>query len=123
MKRCPPKPTRTDTVFTYTTLVRSQGSAERRGGAGEADRHRCRRALGGRPAGSRLWRRAPGRCRPPGLRRVLYSTEALPRPSIGDPRRSEEHTSELQSLMRSSYAVLCLKPKNIDSRAIQIHST
>src|SRR3546814_1033639 len=71
MIRRPPRSTRTDTLFPYTTLFRSA---------------RCPR----RPARSR---HSPS---PPGHRRS----------------RSEEHTSELQSLMRISYAVFCLKKKN-----------
>src|SRR3546814_7580100 len=77
MIRRPPRSTRTDTLFPYTTLFRSPGQARR-----------CRRT------------RVPSwPCR---------------RPLFGDgkPLRSEEHTSELQSLMRISYAVFCLKKKN-----------
>src|SRR3546814_5571414 len=78
MIRRPPRSTRTDTLFPYTTLFRS-------------GRH-------GTCSGS-------GRCR--GTRRT-----AAGRP----PRsRSEEHTSELQSLMRISYAVFCLKKKKVKS--------
>src|SRR3546814_10768470 len=71
MIRRPPRSTRTDTLFPYTTLFRSAVSA---GGARRRQAHH------------------PDR-RPPG-------------------RRSEEHTSELQPLMRISYAVFCLKKKN-----------
>src|SRR3546814_2801330 len=77
MIRRPPRSTRTDTLFPYTTLFRSARTAARR-----------RRRWRGR-------RRCPS-CSPP------------PRPAA---RRSEEHTSELQSLMRISYAVFCLKKK------------
>src|SRR3546814_8610382 len=85
MIRRPPRSTRTDTLFPYTTLFRSPAAADcrpaaRAGGADTADQH------GGAPAG-RAARRAHGRA------------------------RSEEHTSELQSLMRISYAVFCLKKK------------
>src|SRR3546814_12435955 len=80
MIRRPPRSTRTDTLFPYTTLFRS----DRRGG------------LPSDPP--------PRRVRvPPARERPLH-----------DPRRrgrSEEHTSELQSLMRISYAVFCLKKK------------
>src|SRR3546814_8928930 len=78
MIRRPPRSTRTDTLFPYTTLFRS-------------------RASGGRAAPSRPCRE--GRCR-----------AKWRRPSARS-RRSEEHTSELQSLMRISYAVFCLKKK------------
>src|SRR3546814_5620403 len=54
-----------------------------------------------------------GRARRLRLENAVYPLRALPieRP-MGRPRRSEEHTSELQSLMRISYAVFCLKKKN-----------
>src|SRR3546814_7931461 len=92
MIRRPPRSTRTDTLFPYTTLFRSA---------------RCDRASGRIPVGAgvshgsgrsrpvdRRWGNA-GACRRIGKRQV----------------RSEEHTSELQSLMRNSYAVFCLKKK------------
>src|SRR3546814_4702942 len=85
MIRRPPRSTRTDTLFPYTTLFRS-------------DRHRCRREPGA-PQGA-----GPGIH--PGARR---GCDRLYR---GRRCRSEEHTSELQSLMRISYAVFCLKKKN-----------
>src|SRR6056297_1784438 len=74
VRRRPPRSTRTDTLFPYTTLFRSCPTHHR-----YAPRpcHRCD------------WRRAARRCGP----------------------RSEEHTSELQSLRRISYAVFCLKKK------------
>src|SRR3546814_2141786 len=102
MIRRPPRSTRTDTLFPYTTLFRS---VRRRGGvgavlgAGGADRlRRDRHALVRACAGQRL--RRPGEVRPRGA--VLADRLSL---------RSEEHTSELQSLMRISYAVFCLKKK------------
>src|SRR3546814_16180482 len=82
MIRLPPRSTRTDTLFPYTTLFRSRGS----GAGGLALRETGSGGLIPRGAGS-------------GGRRA------------GTARRSEEHTSELQSLMRSSYAVFCLKKK------------
>src|SRR3546814_5720031 len=98
MIRRPPRSTRTDTLFPYTTLFRSQhqpgsrardrapASPTRHGGA---DRDRLHRY------GSRL-ERPQGRARD---------------------ERSEEHTSELQSLMRISYAVFCLKKKTSHSKS------
>src|SRR3546814_8049338 len=74
MIRRPPRSTRTDTLFPYTTLFRS----------------RCPPA----PAGRRPCRPCPAAA-----------------PGGAASRRSEEHTSELQSLMRISYAVFCLKKK------------
>src|SRR3546814_16367665 len=104
MNRRPPRSTRTDTLFPYTTLFRSQpgwagdrlglwlkDAADKIGPAPQAP-HRLR-------AWSILVRNTTFRriraCRPIGL-----STGGPPREA-----RSEEHTSELQSLMRSSYAV------------------
>src|SRR3546814_7892237 len=57
---------------------------------------------------------------------VATETEMLERPALGQPRRhavalqqrSEEHTSELQSLMRISYAVFCLKKKKIRAKRV-----
>src|SRR3546814_5460409 len=98
MIRRPPRSTRTDTLFPYTTLFRSDYA--RRGcaiGIGE-----CRH-LGPRLAESEPHRH-PWRGNEP-LRSVFKH--------IGvEAERSEEHTSELQSLMRISYAVFCLKKKN-----------
>src|SRR3546814_1873364 len=89
MIRRPPRSTRTDTLFPYTTLFRS----------------RCGRP-GRFPAVSRT---PPGRAhRPAGAGRRRRPA----RPGAAW-LRSEEHTSELQSLMRISYAVFCLKKKNI----------
>src|SRR3546814_3695900 len=84
MIRRPPRSTRTDTLFPYTTLFRSATDRPRDG-------------LGGQP---RIV--APRLDQPAGAGELRFA-EAL---------RSEEHTSELQSLMRISYAVFCLKKKN-----------
>src|SRR3546814_6430764 len=98
MTRRPPRSTRTDTLFPYTTLFRSH--APWRG----SSLHRAARRR--RQRQSRI-------CRAPA---------SGPRSST----RSEEHTSELQSLMRISYAVFCLKKKkNKDNRYhthVQSHS-
>src|SRR3546814_9727786 len=84
MIRRPPRSTRTDTLFPYTTLFRSTRS------------HRL-----SPPGNAALWLSS--------LRRRARRTTIARSPSR---RRSEEHTSELQSLMRISYAVFCLKKKN-----------
>src|SRR3546814_1005361 len=90
MIRRPPRSTRTDTLFPYTTLFRSP---RQRGG----------------PRGHGAGRRRPGRHRSHRLRHLDAGRDL---PGDGDPHpRSEEHTSELQSLMRISYAVFCLKKK------------
>src|SRR3546814_2137020 len=90
MIRPPPRSTRTDTLFPYTTLFRSPGRA---------------RSVRCTPS-SRIPTRAVS------FRRGT-SRRTRPR-SI----RSEEHTSELQSLMRISYAVFCLKKKKTKQRSI-----
>src|SRR3546814_3883038 len=102
MIRRPPRSTRTDTLFPYTTLFRSrlgrlaEPHCGRIGGGPFATRHPSRPAG---PAGCRHPRRVGGQC------------------------RSEEHTSELQSLMRISYAVFCLKKKTHDKQTTIINNT
>src|SRR3546814_8489050 len=92
MIRRPPRSTRTDTLFPYTTLSRSE--------IGRADQP------GERRDGEHLNRPE----HPEERERRQRGREG----GIGRPHhRSEEHTSELQSLMRISYAVFCLKKKNI----------
>src|SRR3546814_2247081 len=90
MIRRPPRSTRTDTLFPYTTLFRSGG-------------HR--------------------RCQPvdrknPRFRWPVRLTGGMA--VSNDAIRSEEHTSELQSLMRISYAVFCLKKKKLPYVSISI---
>src|SRR3546814_3694944 len=112
MIRRPPRSTRTDTLFPYTTLFRSRGDLE------QVDRQ-----LGvplddwrGRSAGTPL--RA---FRPAWLFGHADSSIAVA-PGLGPTEftyfRSEEHTSELQSLMRISYAVFCLKKKKLLTKLI-----
>src|SRR3546814_17256446 len=98
MKRRPPRSTRTDTLFPYTTLFRSEKVAAGEIGAGNRRFH----------AAKRVARREPDR----GNRQHGGDQEALVH-RAHDVVRSEEHTSELQSLMRISYAVFCLKKKTI----------
>src|SRR3546814_7063314 len=96
----PPRSTRTDTLLPYTTLFRSHPYRQRRPFHGPSLPVSCRSG----PAG-------PGR--------VALCAGMGARPGcVPDPgrvgvvgQRSEEHTSELQSLMRNSYAVFCLKKK------------
>src|SRR3546814_5278504 len=105
MIRRPPRSTRTDTLFPYTTLFRSPCAARPAVPAAQGD---VLRRLAGTAqicavAHPRL---VPSRGAPadhPGVRRVARRRRC---------GRSEEHTSELQSLMRISYAVFCLKKKN-----------
>src|SRR3546814_2136624 len=100
MIRRPPRSTRTDTLFPYTTLFRSATCTS-------GNQHATTRSRDASP---------PGRPRRRGTTEELSSVEE-PRTgrkfsAPGWPgHRSEEHTSELQSLMRNSYAVFCLKKK------------
>src|SRR3546814_8138948 len=97
MIRRPPRSTRTDTLFPYTTLFRSA----------QVPRLRRRHPPHGPPpavAGERHPRDVEGRGR----------REPAQRERVRGGSRSEEHTSELQSLMRISYAVFCLKKKKYD---------
>src|SRR3546814_4937968 len=110
MIRRPPRSTRTDTLFPYTTLFRSARV----------------------PEVVRYWKRT---VKPPLALRIskkLHSdlmifalpSDMPPEPTVSrtevavalepETRRSEEHTSELQSLMRISYAVFCLKKQKTD---------
>src|SRR3546814_7388650 len=92
MIRRPPRSTRTDTLFPYTTLFRSRGSSRPVRGC----RCRCAQCPAPEPCCG---------C----LRKILLRG------------RSEEHTSELQSLMRISYAVFCLKKKNSPKYKLLLH--
>src|SRR3546814_10273026 len=96
MIRRPPRSTRTDTLFPYTTLFRSAGYDLR----GQSPRP---------PAAGNSAR--VGWIGERDLRRGDHCV------------RSEEHTSELQSLMRISYAVFCLKKKetNIPTKIVRAH--
>src|SRR3546814_1515104 len=95
MIRRPPRSTRTDTLFPYTTLFRSAERLDIVDGVGGPGR-----------VGAQQHRFHEGA--------LLMAGEDMVRIARDDPRllvRSEEHTSELQSLMRISYAVFCLKKK------------
>src|SRR3546814_4553865 len=104
MIRRPPRSTRTDTLLPYTTLFRSRLARRGREPARPPATARGGESLG-----------AP-HAEPHGL---VLAGQAGHRPGIPVPAhrphehgpRSEEHTSELQSLMRISYAVFCLKKK------------
>src|SRR3546814_4140210 len=117
MLRRPPRSTRTDHLFPYTTLFRSWLAAKARQQVDDlASPHRAQ-LLAERQieALSRVcaeYRPSAGHPRPSEARdpaRLAAGAIGLS-PQRGT--RSEEHTSELQSLMRSSYAVFCLKKKN-----------
>src|SRR3546814_8092008 len=105
MIRLPPRSTLTDTLFPYPTLFRSvrgrpAGGAGRRGRAVADDR--------GGPADGRI---AALDVDLPAETQAGRTRTATARGGAAT-ERSEEHTSELQSLMRISYAVFCLKKKN-----------
>src|SRR3546814_9960464 len=104
MIRRPPRSTRTDTLFPYTTLFRSRTPAI---SARPELETRPRRMIA-EPAATIALAAPPDR--------AFFAWLAIPprhrlHPAIWRARRSEEHTSELQSLMRISYAVFCLKKK------------
>src|SRR3546814_15776015 len=101
MIRRPPRSTRTDTLFPYTTLFRSDGHP----GAGRDAFLQWVLFQGHDHRGSRAPRRR-GRPLDRDLR-LLGGAAGC---------RSEEHTSELQSLMRISYAVFCLKKKKTKTK-------
>src|SRR3546814_2164285 len=99
MVRRPPRSTRTDTLFPDTTLFRSDDALDH--GGDERRQSRGELALG-------IQRRNDDRDH--GAKPIASAGSAAIGP-LGL-KRSEEHTSELQSLMRISYAVFCLKKKN-----------
>src|SRR3546814_9503206 len=97
MIRRPPRSTRTDTLFPYTTLFRS---------ADQRFLSRLQEHEGAPPP--RYQPRKPARHAPDHGPQPAHPYRG---PRLYDRHRSEEHTSELQSLMRISYAVFCLKTK------------
>src|SRR3546814_2838653 len=117
MIRRPPRSTRTDTLFPYTTLFRSEENSEKRGESIEI---------------VKLYRTCLERLL---LLKISIYDVGISKVAPGhlifhcrvrDLARSEEHTSELQSLMRISYAVFCLKKKkkvhSFESKMINKHS-
>src|SRR3546814_9279481 len=119
MIRRPPRSTRTDTLFPYTTLFRSRLGLD---GLRRQERHG---RLDARPVADVLCclcqQDGGAGMAGPGRRRVFQMRDGAFMQAGGQKRgakiemrveqRSEEHTSELQSLMRISYAVFCLKKK------------
>src|SRR3546814_3036718 len=123
MIRRPPRSTRTDTLFPYTTLFRSWRAARCAGYRLSYGRFYVHRLLctALRPRQDCAGRRLGGSSSSGGADRA-----SLRRGNGRDtwPGRSEEHTSELQSLMRISYAVFCLKKKNNETKqTTQVHLT
>src|SRR3546814_1573300 len=114
MIRRPPRSTLTDTLFPYTTSFRSPAATCRGNGlARQIGCRRDRRRAESDAAHGGIRRLPPG---PNRARRDGFRMEFPPGP-VRHRRpattRSEEHTSELQSLMRISYAVFCLKKKKV----------
>src|SRR3546814_7068906 len=106
MIRRPPRSTHTDTLFPYTTLFRSLGDAGDQALVGQITQLHAAEtefAVIG-----------------PGTARQLAAVAHAGRIAVAGNFRSEEHTSELQSLMRISYAVFCLKKKK---KKMTTHST
>src|SRR3546814_8716883 len=117
--RRPPICTRTETLFPNTTLFRSiRGTGRRKShGRPPAPPPACAPSL--RPGGSarKLGRNAPT------TKNNLHDSRHPPRDPPGHPHRSEEHTSELQSLMRISFAVLCLTHKTTQNHTVYCYTT
>src|SRR3546814_8167832 len=117
MTRRPPRSTRTYTLFPYPTLFRSAvgvGKAKRI--IAMATAHHRFNWIHPFPDGngrvSRLMSHAMGQAAGIGAHGLWSVSRGLARGLAPGAERSEEHTSELQSLMRISYAVFCLKKKN-----------
>src|SRR3546814_3314881 len=110
--RRPPRSTRTYTLFPSTTLFRSHARRDQERGPDRRVPHV--RGFADQRAGRAS--AAPGRRVDGAARETVGPAEGRRRQRLS-PRlqRSEEHTSELQSLMRISYAVFCLKKKNHNS--------
>src|SRR3546814_8122167 len=102
MNRRPPRSTRTDTLFPYTTLFRSLDQRF------EDEWARLDATLPVSPTLALIGG--------VGYEKIEISQRSPLLDGNGVPVRSEEHTSELQSLMRISYAVFCLKKKKNNKR-------
>src|SRR3546814_4177103 len=106
MIRRPPRSTRTDTLFPYTTLFRSNDLRY------NGYKLSCQNGSQFDPAErATLYEKY--------IKTVTFRDIRMIAPADA-PKRSEEHTSELQSLMRISYAVFCLKNKNTSKRAKEL---
>src|SRR3546814_6863755 len=118
MKRLPPRSTRTDTLFPYTTLFRSRNrirlAIDRRGGGEHEAVDAVVDAALQQVAGLAGIAEVVGERRGHGFRH-----DGVAGKMDHGGNRSEEHTSELQSLMRISYAVFCLKTKTNKHATIQ----
>src|SRR3546814_1742023 len=104
MIRRPPRSTRTDTLFPYTPLFRSSLAT----GSACIARHRIPTVKPPSTPLSAWWSDTSPTSEP----KTLFLSQAAVSGPFSGQFRSEEHTSELQSLMRISYAVFCLKKKS-----------
>src|SRR3546814_2847317 len=114
MIRRPPRSTRTDTLFPYTTLFRSEQARAQEAARRLAEKEQAQTLLREQAA----WELERQRDE---VARTAARREAERRESdrrAAEQQRSEEHTSELQSLMRISYAVFCLKKKKNSKQQI-----
>src|SRR3546814_2433285 len=108
MIRRPPRSTRTDTLFPYTTLFRSATASNTLFSSNRDSRD----ISSNRPPMPTLGARSANKSND-------EPTTTANNIKMNTPRRSEEHTSELQSLMRISYAVFCLKKKKNNTQIQQ----
>src|SRR3546814_1804362 len=120
MIRRPPRSTRTDTLFTYTTLFRSLCGPGHHPQFVQVDKdwlvkRRCREKNGEEGASPKRGG-GEGEADVDGRSCGLLSLRSRNAPPTGRFRRSEEHTTELQSLMRTSYAVFCLHKQMIATK-------
>src|SRR3546814_1433565 len=119
MRRRPPRSTRTDTLFPYTTLFRSDLLLSEV----PAETVVVRSSMDDKPADEcwsekQPWRRQERSLMGNPSRLHRGRPDGPPRASV---LRSEEHTSELQSLMRISYAVFCLKKKKASQYTMTLY--
>src|SRR3546814_9241191 len=115
MIRRPPRSTRTDTLFPYTTLFRSNERKPKSEAAEDAPHQDApsepTAAEEATPATEAAPAEAAATDDAAPAEAPAPEAEAAPAEAPAEAERSEEHTSELQSLMRLPYAVFCLKKK------------
>src|SRR3546814_4001911 len=127
MVRRPPRSTRTDTLLPYTTLFRSadrrwRGALGVREARADAEAQAVRAFDNQRAEHAMVF--APAAGVPDHARLgVVVGLVLEQATAAADAVRSEEHTSELQSLMRISYAVFCLKKKKLSNKTMKITHT
>src|SRR3546814_1067980 len=120
MIRRPPRSTRTATLFPYTTLFRSADEVVREPGGDEV------RSIFAIHRSDAVFRRLSRDPRIAAMAEQILGSQVYVHQSRINYKkgfRSEEHTSELQSLMRISYAVFCLKKKNTKKKHTQTSQT